>query len=340
LRYLGSALVAAAVPSGARVAIVTNDTVGAYYLGPASDALRAAGFGPFACVIPDGEEHKTLETVRSLYEAFLEGDLDRQDAVLALGGGVTGDIAGFAAATYMRGVRFVQVPTTLLAMTDASVGAKTGVDLPRGKNLVGAFKQPELVFIDLAVLETLSRDDLRAGMAEVLKHGIIGDPQLFRSLGARLGGGDLMIAASELARSIRVKIDVVQEDPFESGRRAVLNLGHTAGHALELLSGYTIRHGEAVAIGIVVAARIAERMDLAAPSLPSQIAETLKAVGLPTSCPPFRVEAIWDAMRHDKKRRGRRQRWILPAALGNAGIHDDVPELLVKQVLAELGAKE
>jgi 3-dehydroquinate synthase len=304
------------------------------------DALVAAGFRPFACLVRDGEEHKTLETVRELYEAFLEGDLDRQDVVLALGGGVTGDIAGFAAATFMRGVRFVQVPTTLLAMTDASVGAKTGVDLPRGKNLVGAFKQPELVFIDLAVLGTLSREHLRAGMAEVLKHGIIGDPELFQSLAAQLSCGDLALTPGQLARSIQVKIDVVEEDPFESGRRAVLNLGHTVGHALELLSGYAMRHGEAVAVGMVAAARIAERMALSDPGLTSQIVETLRAAELPTRCPPFRVGAIWDAMRHDKKRRGRRLRWILPAALGDVRTHDDVPELLVKRVLADMGAKE
>ena len=187
-----------------------------------------------------------------LYEAFLEGGLDRNGAVIALGGGVIGDLAGFAAATYLRGVAFVQAPTSLLAMVDASVGGKTGVDLPAGKNLVGAFKQPRFVAIDTDVLDTLPAAEFRSGLAEVIKHGIIGAPDLF----AQLEGDGPASVAHLVASAVRVKISVVEEDPFETGRRAVLNLGHTFGHAIELVSDYSVRHGEGVALGLIAAAEL------------------------------------------------------------------------------------
>jgi len=290
------------------------------------------------CILPDGEAHKTLETVQLLYGALVQADLNRHDTVLALGGGVTGDIAGFAAATYMRGVRLVQVPTSLLAMTDASVGAKTGVDLPQGKNLVGAFKQPELVFVDMAVLETLPAAEVRSGLAEVIKHGLIGDSDLFEALARTIPADARAIGADLLARSIQVKINIVQEDPWESGRRAVLNLGHTVGHALELLSGYQLRHGEAVAIGMVASARIAERMWRTGEGLSDRVINLLSAMGLPVMCPPWPVSEIWEAMRHDKKRQLARLRWVLPRAIGRVELCDDVPEALVTDVLLELGA--
>jgi 3-dehydroquinate synthase len=276
LSHIGGALRAAGVAEGSTIALVTNTTVAPLYSTRVEKALRSAGFHTFTCTIPDGEQHKTLATVASLYEQFLDGQLDRSGTVLSLGGGVTGDIAGFAAATYMRGARFVQVPTTLLAMVDASVGGKTGVDLPRGKNLVGAFKQPALVLIDPSVLATLSVAEFRSGMAEVLKHGIIADPALFaalesgkttsnkycvkRNMNHESHNTQHVLSSALLAQALQVKIDVVEQDPFEKGLRAVLNLGHTAGHALERLSGFSLRHGEAVAIGMVVAARIAEAL--------------------------------------------------------------------------------
>ena len=225
-------------------------------------------------------------------------------------------------------------------MTDAGVGAKTGVDLPQGKNLVGAFKQPEVVFIDLGVLETLPEAELRSGLAEVIKHGVIGDEQLYEMLAASIRRQDVMgITPEVLARSIRVKIDIVQEDPYERGRRAVLNLGHTAGHALERLSDFTMRHGEGVAIGMVVAARIAESLGRAESGLSDEIAGTLRAAGLPVRCPPWPVDEIWAAMRHDKKRRGAGLRWILPRKIGTVEIVHDVPEAVVRSVLVELGAR-
>lgn len=346
LRYLGGALRAAGVPSGTRMALVSNDVVAPLYLDRVQAALERAGYRPFSCIVPDGEQHKTLGTVQELYDAFLQGELDRSDTVVALGGGVTGDLAGFAAATYMRGVRFVQVPTTLLAMTDASVGAKTGVDLPQGKNLVGAFKQPALVFIDLEVLATLPRPEQRSGMAELIKHAILGDRDLYGWLAEVYGRPDT--AAGEpvghvtpeiLARSIAVKIGVVEEDPLERGRRAVLNLGHTAGHALESLSGYTLRHGEAVAIGMVVAARIAEALGRAREGLAAEITALLAAAGLPVRCPAEEVDAIWTAMGRDKKRKGTGLRWVLPREIGEVEIVQDVPEAVVRATLIELGAR-
>jgi shikimate kinase/3-dehydroquinate synthase len=334
LARVGEALRAAGAPKASRIAVVSNTTVAPLYAEQVIEALRAAGFEPFTCTIPDGEQHKRLDTVRALYDQFLAGDLDRSGTVLALGGGVTGDIAGFAAASFMRGVRFTQVPTTLLAMTDASVGGKTGVDLPQGKNLVGAFKQPAMVFIDLDVLETLPEEEIRAGMAEVIKHGVIGAPDLF----AELEASQAPITTSQLARSIQVKIDVIEKDPFEKGRRAVLNLGHTTAHGLERLSDYAMRHGEAVSIGMVAAARIADKIGLAEPTLADRIEAVLAAWGLPMMCPPYQADAILEAMAHDKKKRGRTLRWVLPRQIGAVEIVEDVPQEVVLTTMRDLGA--
>jgi 3-dehydroquinate synthase len=333
LQHVGDALRAASAPAGTTVAVVSNTVVAPLYAEQVVESLQAAGFMPFTCIIADGEQHKTLDTIRALYDRFLAGDLDRGSTVLALGGGVTGDIAGFAAASFMRGVRFAQVPTTLLAMTDASVGGKTGVDLPQGKNLVGAFKQPEMVFIDLAVLETLPPEEVRCGMAELIKHAIIEEPGLFDELEA----SQAPITSSQLARSIQVKIDVVEQDPFEGGRRAALNLGHTTAHALERLSDYGMGHGEAVSIGMVAAARIATTIGLAESAVVERIKAMLAAWGLPTTCPPYGAQAIWEAMAHDKKKRGKVLRWVLPREIGAVDVVEDVPPAVVRSVLSELG---
>jgi 3-dehydroquinate synthase len=334
-QQLGSALRAAGVPAGSKIAVVSNPQVAALYGADVAATLQEVERSYVAITIPDGEQHKTLSTVATLYERLLAGGLDRSGTVLALGGGVTGDLAGFAAATFMRGVRFVQVPTSLLAMVDASVGGKTGCDLPQGKNLVGAFKQPALVLIDPEVLTTLEPAEFRSGMAEVLKHGVIGDAALFAALEAGPGAVGKMDAAL-LARALRVKIEIVEADPFEGGRRAVLNLGHTAGHALERLSDYTLRHGEAVAVGMVVAARLAERLTLADAGLAARIATALAAWGLPTRLPSYPIHTILDAMVHDKKRRAGRLRWVLPRRMGAVEIIDDVPISAVDEVLREL----
>jgi shikimate kinase/3-dehydroquinate synthase len=353
LAHVGGALGAAGALLGSRVAVVSNPVVARLYGARVEEFLRAAGFEPFACWMPDGEPYKTLTTVAALYDQFLAGKLDRGDTVLSLGGGVTLDVAGLAAATFLRGVRLVQVPTTLLAMVDASVGGKTGVDLAQGKNLVGAFKQPALVVIDPTVLATLPVEELRSGMVEVLKHGLIGAPDLFAALEAQIPTPrptssnlpspipniQYPISTPQIARALCVKIQVVEEDPFEEGRRAVLNLGHTVGHALEQLSGFRLRHGEAVAIGLVAAARIGVRLGRTDPSLADRIEATLVAWGLPVRCPAYDVDALWEAMAHDKKRRGNSLRWVLPEAPGRVEIAADIPASVVKSVLQELGAR-
>jgi shikimate kinase/3-dehydroquinate synthase len=348
LKYIGGALRAIGIAEGSRIAIVSNTVVAPLYAAQVEASLRLVKFLPFVCTIPDGEQDKTLATVASLYDQFLVGGLDRSGTVLALGGGVTGDIAGFAAATFMRGVHFVQVPTTLLAMVDASVGGKAGVDLPQGKNLVGAFKQPALVVIDPSVLATLPADEFRSGMAEMIKHGVIGDAGLFAELeeqvdnpqdGSNREEGRQGDRAGWIARALRVKISVIEEDPFEQGRRAVLNLGHTVGHALEKQSGFSLRHGEAVSIGMVAAATIAAELGRADASLVDRIEAVLSAWGLPVRCPPFDADAILAAMVHDKKKQGRGLRWVLPCAIGQVEIATDVPPQVVRSVLCSLGAR-
>lgn len=317
--------------------MVTNPVVWQAHGEALAEGLRVAGFDPLLCPVPDGEAHKTLDTVRALYDRFVEGELDRSSLVVALGGGVVGDMAGFAAATYMRGLPLVQVPTTLLAMIDSSVGGKVAVDHPRGKNLIGAFKQPAFVVVDPAVLSTLPDEEMRSGWAEIIKHGIIGDPALFERLEAQPELRPPSVVLTDIiAAAIQVKVDVVEEDPYERGRRWVLNLGHTFAHAFEVLSDYQLRHGHAVAIGMVVAARVAEVMGLCQPELPARIEALLRALGLPTRVPGFRPQAIWPAMALDKKKRGSRLRFVLPCALRDVIVTEQVAQEVVLAVLGEL----
>ena len=315
-----------------RVALVTNPTVGDLYASPVAESLREAGFEPVICQAPDGEAYKTLDTVRSLYDQFVAGGLDRYGAVLALGGGVIGDMAGFAAATYMRGVPLVQLPTTLLAMVDASIGGKVAVDHPQGKNLIGAFKQPELVVIDPLALATLDEAEMRSGWAEVIKAGVIGSPNLFEHLEER--GNEPLLPV--IAEAIRVKVAIVEEDPYESGRRAVLNLGHTFGHALELLSGFTLRHGEAVSIGLVAATRTAVALGLCDGTVERRVVALLQRFGLPTHYEGYEPGEVWEAMATDKKRRGKKLRFVLPRAIGEVMVSDQAPTAVVLEVLERL----
>ena len=315
-----------------KVALVTNPTVGELYAPTVVKSLREAGFEPVVCQVLDGEAHKTLDTVRSLYDQFVVAGLDRSGAVLALGGGVIGDMAGFAAATYMRGVPLVQLPTTLLAMVDASIGGKVAVDHPRGKNLIGAFKQPELVVTDPLVLSTLDEAEMRSGWAEVIKAGMIGSPRLFEHLEE---GGDEP-SPSIIAEAIRVKVAIVEEDPYEQGRRAVLNLGHTFGHALEVLSGFKLRHGEAVSIGLVAATRTAVALGLCDEAVEGRLTAVLQRFGLPTRYEGHEPEEIWEAMATDKKKQGKKLRFALPRAIGQVVVTDQVPKAVVLGVLEEL----
>jgi len=296
--------------------VVTDEQVAKHQGERLLSFLQDAGFPPKVLTVPAGEAHKNLETVGSLWHGFLEQGLDRRSTVIALGGGVIGDIAGFAAATYMRGIDWVGLPTTLLSMVDASLGGKTGFDLPEGKNLIGSFYPPKLVLADPQMLKTLPEAEFISGMAEVVKHGIIADPALF-DLCAQ--GLDCIKADLELVlkRAMAVKIKVIEDDPYEKGFRAALNLGHTVGHAVELVSEFHLRHGEAVAIGMVVEARLAEKLSLASAGLSDRIAHVLAGLGLPTEVPSDlpRPEII-RAMRVDKKKNAARIRFALPVDVG------------------------
>jgi 3-dehydroquinate synthase len=331
------------IAQGGPVAVITNTTVGAL-MGEA-----VAGSFPNAALLtmPDGEQHKSLATAADLYGQMVRAGMDRSGTVLALGGGVVGDTAGFVAATFMRGVRLVQVPTTLLSMVDSSVGGKVGVDLPEGKNLVGAFKQPAWVLIDPDTLRTLPMREIRCGMAEVIKHGLIADPGLLDAVSAlpwaaQGGAQDRPTAelvdgiAGLVARAVQVKIDVVQRDPFEHGERMHLNLGHTFAHAIEQVSGYAWPHGEAVGAGLVAAALLSERLGLCSKETVEQVRSVTQVAALPQSIGSLDIEAVYSAMAADKKWRGGRSRFVLLEAPGRPKVVEGAPAEDVLAVLAAL----
>ena len=287
--------------------------------------------------IPAGEEHKTLRTVEEIWEAMLRAGLARDGLVLALGGGVVGDLTGFAAATWLRGIRWMNLPTSLLAMVDAGVGGKTGADLRAGKNLIGAFHPPCAVLSDVRTLETLPMREWRCGLAETYKHAVIGDPGLVGMLKECWSRqGNLDFRAQLVARSVGVKIRTILEDPFErTGRRAVLNLGHTVGHAVEAASRFRVAHGEAVAIGLVAAARISERVGLANPGLAVRFSEDLRALGLPTEIPEeYSPDVLLEYLSHDKKKSGGIVRFVLPVSMGQVKTGCAVPEEVIHDILA------
>ncbi len=307
-------------------AIVTNPTVGQHYLESITTQIASIGVRCHTVVIPDGEQYKKLSTITEIYDGLLAAGLDRKGVLVALGGGVVGDMTGFAAATYLRGIPFVQIPTTLLSMVDASVGGKTGVDLPQGKNLVGAFHQPEMVLIDPRVLTTLAAEELASGMAEVIKHGLIGSPLLFDLLEK----GPPSDFETLIADAVQVKVDVVSRDPLEQGERALLNLGHTFGHAFELVSNYQIKHGMAVGVGLVAAAHLSATLGEADPSLTKRIKNVLVHQNLPIAFSGYNVSEVVDAMKHDKKRSKRRHRFIIPIAAGRCEIREDPPVVAIE----------
>jgi 3-dehydroquinate synthase len=313
------------------VALVSDETVGALFAGRVVRSLEAVGYPSRTVLIPPGESQKTHSTVVRLWEAFLAAGVERGSTVIALGGGVVGDLAGFAAATWMRGVPWVYLPTTLLAMADASLGGKTGIDLPQGKNLVGAFHPPRLVLADPETLTTLPTAELRSGLAEVVKHGLIGDPVLFELLAVNRQPP----MADIVRRSMAVKVGIIQADPFEKGPRAALNLGHTVGHAVELASGYRLRHGEAVAVGMVAEARLAEGIGLAEHRLANTIAAALKNLALPTEIPAScECQAVLEALYQDKKRRNGKILFSLPVRVGEVKtgiVIEDLEEALCQQ---------
>lgn len=302
--------------------IVTDENVAKLHAQRVVESLRSAGFAPKVITIPAGEDYKNLETIQNLWHGFLEHGLDRKSTAIALGGGVIGDMTGFAASTYMRGINWVCVPTTLLSMADASLGGKTGFDLPEGKNLIGSFYPPKLVLADPEVLKTLPEREFISGLAEVVKSGIVSDPELF-DLCAR--GLDCVKGNLEqiVRRAMAVKVRVIEEDPYERGLRAALNLGHTVGHAVELVSHFQLRHGEAIAIGMVAEARLAEHLTVASPGLSDTIAEVLLKLKLPTRIPEELPRAeILRAMRVDKKKNAKAIRFALPADIGKVELVD------------------
>lgn len=313
------------------VALVTDQNVAGYYLPGAINALEAAGYRVFPITITPGETSKTMQTVSYLWQEFLEGGVERRSTVVAMGGGVVGDLAGFAAATYMRGIPWVSVPTSLLAMVDASLGGKTGADLPAGKNLVGAFYAPQMVLIDAATLRTLPQPELHSGMAEVVKSAVIGDPRLFQICSqdwpAIEENWNVIIPCS-----MAVKIRIIESDPYEKGQRAALNFGHTFGHAVEVASAYEVRHGEAVAIGMVAETRLSEQLGIAGQGLADEIKNVCSQLGLPVEIPKsLSRSSILEAMQVDKKRSSARFVFALPRQIGEVltGIEvDDFEKLL------------
>lgn len=337
LNAIGSALQQRALKGP--ILIVTDENVTAYYLHPVEQSLQRAGYSYHSICLPSGEQHKTIKTAGKLWEACLQAGVERSSTILALGGGVIGDLSGFAAATYQRGVAWVGLPTTLLAMVDSSLGGKTGVDLPQGKNLVGAFHSPRLVLADPTTLKSLPVEELRSGMAEAVKAGIIADPLLFNLF---TQGWDAVLQYLDeiVRRAMAVKISVIEQDPFEQGQRAALNLGHTIGHAVELASSFRLRHGEAIAIGMAAEAELAEKMGLARPGLAQVIRKTLTGLQLPTRIPAeLNQEQILVAMRSDKKRAAGSHRFALPLRIGQVQVGVQVEEAVILDSLRQASGK-
>lgn len=333
---LGTDCGLAAYMPGPDCLVVSNETVAPLYL----DALRAslAGATVRDFCLPDGEAHKTLASAESILDALAECGAGRDTTVIALGGGVVGDIAGYAAASYMRGVAFIQVPTTLLAQVDSSVGGKTGVNHPRGKNLIGAFHQPRLVLIDTATLSSLPDRELRAGLAEVIKHAVIADAAFFSWLEdniLKLLARDDKALRHAIGRCCEIKAAIVAEDEREHGRRALLNFGHTFGHAIENSLGYgEWLHGEAVAAGMLMAAELSG-IDA---DQKTRLENLVAAAGLPTAPPPLGADVLHRAMGMDKKVQAKKLRFILLDHIGSARVATDVHDDRLAEVLARAGA--
>ena len=323
-----------------RVAIVSNSVVYDLYGAAVGRALRQAGFKPLVHLIGDGERAKTIRTAERVWDFLIENRLERREGLVALGGGVVGDLAGFVAATYQRGVPFLQIPTTLLAQIDSSVGGKTAVNSPRGKNLIGAFHQPAGVIIDPLVLRSLPPREFGAGMYEALKYGIIRDRELADFIAAslpRLQALDPEVLTPLIARCCQIKADVVAADEREGGLRRILNYGHTVGHALEAITSYRrLRHGEAVGYGMIAAATMAAAIGILAPAEAESIRERTAAIGRRPRIDDLDVSAIIAAMAHDKKVAHGRLPFILPTTIGEVVVRDDVPATVIRAAVRAL----
>jgi 3-dehydroquinate synthase len=311
-----------------RAVVVTNPTVASFHLEALERSLGAVAVRADVIEVPDGEQHKDASTLNEIYTRLLELQAERSTTLIALGGGVIGDLAGFAAATYQRGMPLVQVPTTLLAQVDSAVGGKTAINHPLGKNMIGAFHHPRLVVSDIATLDTLPRREYVAGIAEVIKYGAVRDPALLEWLEEnmeRLLAGEPDAVAYAVAESCRIKAEIVAADERESGERALLNFGHTFGHAIETATGYgPWLHGEAVAVGMVLAARLSERVTGLSTVEARRIRTLIERAGLPTKPPPIAADRWLDLMSRDKKVVGGVPRFVLLKALGQGTIGSDV----------------
>ena len=323
---------------GHKVAIVTNTTVAPLYLEQVAAPLRAAGRDVLTVVLPDGEEHKNWASLMHIFDALLEHKCDRKTTLVALGGGVIGDLTGFAAASYMRGVPFVQVPTTLLSQVDSSVGGKTGLNHPLGKNMIGAFYQPRAVLADTATLATLPARELSAGLAEVIKHGAIIDATFFDWIEHNIGklmAREPQALAHAISRSCEIKAEVVRQDEREGGLRAILNFGHTFGHAIEAGMGYGAwLHGEAVGCGMVMAADLSHRAGLIDAATVTRLKALVAAAGLPVTAPDLGVQRWLELMEVDKKNEGGAIKFILLKPLGSPSIQSVPQELLLQTIAA------
>ncbi len=326
------------------VGIVSDSNVAPLYAGLVEDQVKKSGRPCSTHVIPAGEDHKRLSEIEGICGSFLQAGLDRSSLIVALGGGVPGDMAGFAAASFMRGIPFLQIPTTIVAQVDSSVGGKTGVNHPLGKNTIGAFHQPKGVLIDMAFLQTLPDRELRSGMAEVIKHGVIADADLFAYLEQHVGailGKDLDALVYPVLRSCEIKAAVVAEDEKEHGIRANLNYGHTFGHAIESVSGYTrFLHGEAVALGMVAAAHMARNLAMVDDSFLGRQRTCCAAYGLPTAWPELPVASALEAMQKDKKVRAGTMKFILALEMGRVVQRTDIAQAQAQAALESVRTSE
>jgi len=321
-----------------KLVIITDTTVKSLHGNALKDSLAKEGFNVTILDVPEGEEQKSLETAGSLYHELSQCHAERNTPILALGGGVIGDLAGFMAATYMRGVPLIQIPTTLVAQGDSSIGGKVGLDHGQLKNKIGAFYQPKLVISDINSLKTLPPEQLTEGLAEVIKHAIIRDDKFFSYLEKnldRIKSLDDGALEETVYQSARIKAEIVENDERDLGLRNILNCGHTVGHAIESVSDFDIRHGDAVAIGMVAEARMSNKMDILGENELTRIEAIIKRAGLPTEIPDLEVDKLIQAMEHDKKIVGGKIRFVLPGSIGKAFITDEVSPSLIGQALGK-----
>ncbi len=328
-----------AVSKSTRVGVVTDSNVGPIFLERLSASMQSAGFDVVTATLSAGEQHKTLPALLPVFDTFLGARFERSMPIIALGGGVVGDMTGFVAATLLRGVPFIQMPTTLLSMVDASVGGKTGVDHAAGKNLIGAFHQPAAVLIDPQVLTTLPPREFRSGLAECIKHEIIRDADGFAQMEEQLESIlrlEPTLLAELIAHNVQIKANVVIADPFEHGERAHLNFGHTFGHAIESVSQFAYAHGEAIALGMCAATFAATELKMIDPATRDRIRRLVGRAGLPTSGMMLDIDRVMESMYFDKKVNAGRIRFVLPDRIGHVAVYDDLSPELVKAALDSL----